>query len=283
MAARPIHTFEVIRSEQLTPHMIRLALGGSGFDTFVPSEFTDSYVKMVIVREDVDVSALPRPLTLDSFNELPEAHRPVVRTYTVRSVDADKREITIDFVVHGEQGVAGPWAASVQPGQPAYLMGPNGAYTPAADADWHLLAGDEAGLPALSAALEALPRNAVGQAFIEVSGPDDEVPLAAPDGVDVRWIYRGGRADLVPEDIAGDHAPLVAAVTEAPWLPGRVHVFIHGEAQAVMHNLRSYIRKERGVDAKSASISGYWRRGRTEETFRQWKAELAKAESGTDA
>jgi NADPH-dependent ferric siderophore reductase len=160
-------------------------------------------------------------------------------------------------------------------------MGPNGAYTPDADADWHLLAGDEAGLPALSAALEALPRNAVGQAFIEVSGPDDEVPLAAPEGVDVRWIYRGGRADLVPDDIAGDHAPLVAAVTEARWLPGRVHVFIHGEAQAVMHNLRPYIRKERGVDAKSASISGYWRRGRTEETFRQWKAELAKAESGS--
>ena len=38
--------------------------------------------------------------------------------------------------------------------------------------------------------------------------------------------------------------------------------------------------KERGVDAKwAASISGYWRRGRTEETFRQWKRELAEAES----
>jgi NADPH-dependent ferric siderophore reductase len=272
----------VIRSEQLTPHMIRLVLGGRGFDTFVPSDFTDSYVKLVIVRDDVDVSALPAPLTLDSFNALPEAHRPVVRTYTVRRADADRREITIDFVVHGEQGVAAPWAASAQPGQPAYLMGPSGAYSPDLAADWHLLAGDEAGLPALSAALEALPPNAVGQAFIEVSGPDDEVPLAAPEGVEVRWIYRGGRADLVSDDIAGDHAPLVAAVTEARWLPGRVQVFIHGEAQAVMHNLRPYIRKERGVDAKSASISGYWRRGRTEETFRQWKAELAKAESGSE-
>ena len=57
-----------------------------------------------------------------------------------------------------------------------------------------------------------------------------------------------------------------------------MHVFIHGEAQAVMHNLRPYIRKERGVDAKwASSISGYWRRGRTEETFRQWKKELAEA------
>ena len=279
MAGRPVHTFQVISSEQLTPHMIRLVLGGSGFDTFKPSEFTDSYVKFVIVRNDVDVSALPKPLTLDSFSELPEAHRPVVRTYTIRKADPDRREITVDFVVHGEHGVAGPWAASVQPGDPAYLMGPSGAYSPDPDADWHLLAGDEAGLPALSAALEALPPNAIGQAFIEVSGPDDEVPLSAPEGVLVRWIYRGGRADLVPEEAAGDHAPLIAAVKESAWLPGQVQVFIHGEAQAVMHNLRPYIRKERGVDEKWESISGYWRLGRTEETFRQWKAELAKEEA----
>jgi NADPH-dependent ferric siderophore reductase len=279
VAGRPVHTFQVISSEQLTPHMIRLVLGGSGFDTFKPSEFTDSYVKFVIVRDDVDVSALPQPLTLDSFSELPEEHRPVVRTYTIRNADPDRREITVDFVVHGEHGVAGPWAASVQPGDPAYLMGPSGAYSPDPDADWHLLVGDEAGLPALSAALEALPPNAIGQAFIEISGPDDEVPLSAPDGVEVRWIYRGGRADLVPEEQAGDNAPLIAAVKESAWLPGQAQVFIHGEAQAVMHNLRSYIRKERGVDAKWASISGYWRRGRTEETFRQWKAELAKEEA----
>jgi len=279
VAGRPVHTFQVISSEQLTPHMIRLVLGGSGFDTFKPSEFADSYVKFVIVRDDVDVSALPQPLTLDSFNELPEEQRPVVRTYTIRRVDPDRREITVDFVVHGEHGAAGPWAASAQPGQPAYLMGPSGAYSPDPDADWHLLASDEAGLPALGAALEALPPNAVGRAFIEISGPDEEVPLSAPDGVEVRWIYRGGRSDLVPEEQAGDNAPLIAAVTESAWLPGQVQVFIHGEAQAVMHNLRPYIRKVRGVDAKWASISGYWRRGRTEETFRQWKAQLAKEEA----
>ena len=281
MAGRPVHTFQVISSEQLTPHMIRLVLGGTGFDTFKPSEFADSYVKIVIVRDDVEVDALPQPLTLDSFNELPEERRPFVRTYTVRRVDADRREITVDFVVHGEHGVAGPWASSAQPGQPAYLMGPSGAYSPNLDADWHLLAADEAGLPALGAALEALSPNAVGWAFIEVSGPDDEIPLSAPEGVEVRWVYRGGRADLVPEDQAGDNAPLIASVTEAAWLPGQAHVFIHGEAQAVMHNLRPYIRNVRGVEAKWASISGYWRRGRTEETFRQWKAELAKQEAQT--
>ncbi len=261
--------------------MVRVVLGSSDFDTFVPSKFTDSYVKLVFLADDVDMSTLPRPLTLDSFAGLPPERQPSVRTMTVRRVDVAAREITVDIVMHGEHGVAGQWALTAQPGQPIYLMGPGGAYTPDPAADWHLLAGDESALPAIAAALEALPDNAIGKAFIEVAGPDDEIPLTAPESVQVNWIYRGGRADLVPEDRAGDHAPLIEAVTTAEWLPGQVHVFIHGEAQAVMHNLRPYIRKERGVDAAwASSISGYWRRGRTEETFRLWKKELAQAEAG---
>ena len=283
MAGRPVHSFKVVRREELTSHMFRVVLGGSGFGTFTPSKFTDSYVKLVFVGDDVDMASLPQPLTLDSFADLPPAEQPVVRTLTVRRADPAAREIAIDVVVHGEHGAAGLWAATAEPGQPVYLMGPSGAYAPDPAADWHLLAGDETALPAISVALEALPANAIGQAFIEIAGPEDEIPLTAPQGVRIDWIYRGGRADLIGEDRAGDFAPLIEAVKSAPWLPGQVHAFVHGEAQAVMHNLRPYIRKDREVDAKWASISGYWRRGRTEETFRQWKRELAEAEAGAGA
>jgi NADPH-dependent ferric siderophore reductase len=268
-----------MRTEQVSPHIVRVVLGGNGFDTFVPNEFTDAYCKILFVREDVDVAALPAPLTLNSFQTLPADRQPVIRTMTVRWTDPDQRQIAIDFVVHGEHGVAGPWASTIQPGQPVYLMGPSGAYAPDPSADWHLLAGDESALPAIAAALEALPVDATAQVFVEIAGPDDEIELRSPADVEIKWIYRGGRADLVPADRAGDRAPLIDAVKEATWLPGQVQVFIHGEAQAVMHNLRPYVRRERGVDAKWASISGYWRRGRTEETFRQWKAELAAAEA----
>lgn len=221
MAGRPLHAFEVVATRHLAPHMVRVVLGGSGFDTFVPSDFTDSYIKLVFVDDDVDVGRLPRPLTLDSFADLPTAKRPPVRTMTVRHVDAAAREIAVDIVLHGEHGVAGPWAAGAQRGQPIYLMGPGGAYAPDPAADWHLLAGDESAIPAIAAALEALPPDAIGRAFIEVAGPDDEIGLTAPDAVEVNWVYRGGRADLVPEDRAGDHAPLIEAVTTTAWLPGR--------------------------------------------------------------
>lgn len=284
MAGRPLQAFEVVSSEELTAHMVRVVLGAENFDTFVPSKFTDSYIKLVFVDDDVDVDALPQPLTQDSLAALPPEKRAPVRTITVRSVDADAGRITVDIAVHGEHGVAGQWAASAKPGQRIFVMGPNGAYAPDPAADWHLFAGDESALPAISVALESLPPTAVGKAFIEVAGPDDEIPLTAPEGVAIYWLFRGGRADLVSEDRAGDHAPLVEAVTTTLWLPGQVQVFIHGEAQAVMHNLRPYIRKERGVDAEwASSISGYWRRGRTEESFKQWKRELAAEEEQAES
>ncbi len=130
MAGRPVHTFEVVRNEQLTPHLIRVVLGGKGFDTFIPNQFTDAYVKIVFVNHGVDVGALQQPLTLDSFTALPAEQQPTVRTFTVRSVATERREIAIDFVVHGQHGVAGPWAAAAVPGTPAYLTSPNGAYAP---------------------------------------------------------------------------------------------------------------------------------------------------------
>lgn len=246
--ARPRTTFIVQRTERLTDHLIRVYLGGSGFAAFQPSEFTDSYVKFIFSLDGAEV----------------------LRTYTVRAVDADAGEIAVDFVYHGDEGIAGPWAASVQPGASIDVFGPGGAYAPRADADWHLLAGDEAALPAIATALAALDPAAVGAAFVEVGGPADELTLDKPVGVDLVWLHRGSR---LPGEL------LAEKVRAAAWRDGRAQVFIHGEARAVMHDLRRYVRRERGVAAEWASISGYWRVGRTEEGFRQWKADLAQRET----
>ena len=135
-------------------------------------------------------------------------------------------------------------------------------------------------MPAVAAALESLPEDAVGAVFLEVGGDDDEVDLVAPAGVEVTWIHRGTPStDGGPGLIDGD-APLVGAVRDLPWPGGDVQVFVHGEAETVMKHLRPYLRRERGVPAARASISGYWRRGRTEEGFRTWKRELAESEEG---
>lgn len=251
MANKSIPSVELIvqRSEWLTPRLVRVVLGGPGFDDFMPNGFSDQYVKLVFGTAD----------------------EPVLRTYTIRGIDRGRREIAVDFVVHGDEGIAGPWAASVQPGERVAVRGPGGAYLPAADAPWHLLAGDESAVPAIAASVEALPADAVGYVFIEIGDDTDRVALDPPQGVEVAWVRRdGGRT--------GVDSPLVGAVRAARWLDGVPHVFVHGEAETVMKGIRPYIRKERGVPAERASISGYWRRGRTEEGFRVWKRELAAAE-----
>lgn len=259
--ARKLNTMTVLRSEQLTDHMIRVYLGGPGFDELELSDDTDMYVKLIF------------------GDPTPTSGRPTLRTYTVRAVDHEKREIALDFVVHGDSGLAGPWAQSVLPGEQVQFLGPGSGYRPNPEADWHLLACDEAGLPAVSAALAGMPADAEGMAFIEVAGPDDELPIDGPAGIEVTWIHRGVSSDELTDDNSGDNAPLVNAVRSAEWRDGRPQVFIHGEAGAVMHNLRRYVRKDRGVPAADASISGYWRRGRTEEGFREWKADLRETEA----
>lgn len=112
-------------------------------------------------------------------------------------------------------------------------MGPSVAYAPTPLRTRVSWPATKQRVPAISAALEAVPDNAIGRVFIEVAGPEYEIALKKPDGFEVRWIYRGGRADLAPEDQAGDHAPLIDTLKETPWLAGQVQGFIHGEAQTV--------------------------------------------------
>ncbi len=71
---------------------------------------------------------------------------------------------------------------------------------------------------------------------------------------------------------------LTAAVRSVDWPEGRVHAFVHGEAEEVMRGVRPYLRAERGLAREQLSVSGYWRRGRSEDGFRQWKADSARTE-----
>ena len=135
MADRPArkapqtHLARVVRTERLTPHMQRIVLGGEGLAHFSAGEFTDHYVKVLFPPEGV---TYPEPFDIAAIRaELPRDRWPVTRTYTVRRWDAEAREITVDFVVHGDKGLAGPWASAAVPGDEIRLLGPGGAYAPA--------------------------------------------------------------------------------------------------------------------------------------------------------
>ncbi|GIE93236.1 siderophore-interacting protein [Paractinoplanes rishiriensis] len=251
--ARPATEAVVTRVEQLTPHMVRVVVGGEALRSIEAGSCTDHYIKVLFPQPGVD-----------------DTERPTVRTYTVRRWLPEIPEMWIDFVVHGDSGIAGPWAAAAQPGDPFRFMGPGGAYAPSPTAAWHLLAGDESALPAIAAALEGMPDGALVKAFIEVSGPDEEQKLETTAEAEITWLHRGERQ-------IGEL--LVDAVRGCTFPDGPVHAFVHGEATFVK-DLRGYLRRDCAIPLEQLSISGYWRRGLNEEgwqsTKRDWNSQVER-------
>ncbi|MDV7219369.1 siderophore-interacting protein [Streptomyces prunicolor] len=262
-ARRRSRTFQgrVVRTERVTPNMARVVLGGEGIRGFVAGPFTDRYIKLIFPRTGVrhaqpfDLAAVRRELSREQW--------PRTRTYTVRRWDPSAGELTVDFVLHGTDGLAGPWAARAQPGDLIHFSGPGGGYAPKTDAGWHLLAGDESALPAIAAALEDLPAGVVVKALVEVSGPAEEQPIETSADARIVWLHRGDRQ-------VGE--TLCHAVSSMTFPAGRVQAFVHGEAHSVK-SLRRHLRAERAVPPEQMSISGYWRRGADEDGWQASKAD----------
>jgi len=253
------HHGRVERVEWLTPHMIRIVLGGEGLAAFSAGVFSDHYIKLQFPHEGV---AYPEPFDPARIRaELPREQWPISRTYTVRQWDADTGELTVDFVHHGDEGVAGPWAAAAKPGDDLYFGGPGGGYTPTSDADWYLLAGDESALPAIASCLESLPKGSAAHVFIEVSGPEEEQKLLTPADAEITWLHRG-------EERVGQ--ALVRAVSEFDFPAGSPEAFVHGEAGFVKE-LRRLLRVEHRIPLDQLSISGYWRTGHDEDGWQSSK------------
>ncbi|MEU8675783.1 siderophore-interacting protein [Streptomyces sp. NPDC048560] len=252
---------EVLRTEQITPHMVRVVLGGDGLADFALSGFTDHYIKLCFAPEGAEYA---HPFDMASIREeCPRELWPTTRTYTVRAWDPVAREMTVDFVVHGDEGLAGPWAMRATPGDQVTFLGPGGGYGPDPSADWHLLAGDESALPAIAATLEQMPAGAVVHAYVEVPDASEEQKVVTPDGVAITWLHRGDRP-------VGE--ALTAAVKDLDFPAGDVQAFVHGEAGFVKE-IRRHLRLERQIPLSQLSISGYWRAGQSDDAWRAVKRE----------
>jgi NADPH-dependent ferric siderophore reductase len=251
----------------ITPSMVRVVLGGPGLDGFEMPDATDAYVNVALPPAGAPYDAVFEPRAVR------EAHAeevwPLRRRYTVRSWDAARRLLTLDFVVHGDDGVAGPWAATVATGDVLVFEGPGSGYRPDPEADWHLMAGDESALPAIAASLEAVPAGRPVVVRLVCDGPDHEIALATAGDLDLRWLHRSGDADT-------DAALLADAVASLDFPAGRVHAFVHGEAGEI-RAIRRHLLTERGLTRADMSCSPYWRRTMTDEAWRQVKRDFVAA------
>jgi NADPH-dependent ferric siderophore reductase len=261
---RTVHA-RVETVEQLTPSMIRVVVGGEQLQGFGVGEFTDHYVKLQLPPRGASYAP---PFDAEAIKaERPRAEWPRLRTYTVRAWDAEALRLTLDFVVHGDEGIAGPWAAALRPGDAVQLLGPGGGYAPDPSADWHLLVGDTSVLPAIAASLERIPAGVPVYVVVQVDGPLEEQPLQTPGELHLTWLHDPTHDDAVAAD----------ALRALDFPAGRVHAFVHGEASAV-RNVRRHLVVERGIPAEQLSASGYWKLTRTDEQWREdkadWKAQV---------
>lgn len=227
-------------TQRLSPELIRLTLRSEEM-VGVELPFADHYIK----------------LQFPSGGE-----RPVTRTYTIRSGDPATGTFDVDFVVHGREGLAGPWAEAAEPGAQISFGGPGGAWSPG-ERSHVVFAGDEAAAPAICRGIELLPEGATATAYLEVAGEDSHFEVPTRDGVEIRWVHRGD---------APYGRPLAEAV-RADGAPEGAGWFVHGVAEMVK-DLRRFLFVEQGVPKEDVSISGYWRTGLTEDRWQATKRDF---------
>ncbi|KQT58093.1 hypothetical protein ASG52_23065 [Methylobacterium sp. Leaf456] len=234
----------LVATEALTPRLRRLTFTGRDLGRFASA--ADLHVRLYLPPPGVTRPEWPRPGP-DGRTLWPEAPLcPEVRYYTIRRASPDTVEI--DFVLHDDPGPGARFALQARPGAICGIAGPMGRAAP--PAAWTLLAGDETALPAIARLLEAMAPDARGVVLIEADGAEAGYPLAAPEGVSVRWL------DRAPE------SPLHAAIRALDFPAGDdLFVWAGCEAKAA-RTLRKHLRSERGLTREQHLVVGYWERAR---------------------
>ncbi|WP_236206789.1 siderophore-interacting protein [Pseudomonas tohonis] len=212
---------DVLRVERISPHFMSVTFGGDALADFVSASF-DDHIKFMFV---------------DGQGEL------VRRDYTPRRFDPERRELTLEFALHGEGGAC-EWAERAQVGDSALIGGPRGSMIIPMDYDWHLLVGDSSALPAIHRRLEELPAGARVSAIVQLAEADRR-DLRSAASLDLRWVD-------TPEE-------LVAAVQALPLPAGEGYAWGAGE-HGMMTRVRALL-VEKGQPKEAMRVAAYWRQG----------------------
>lgn len=244
-----IHEATVLRSEDITPRMRRVTFSCADVAPFVGG---DMHVRLLVpARGQTPVWPGLRP---DGRVAWPEGDDELlVRVYTIRTVDIDRRELSIDFLQHPAPGVKTPgadFARDAEPGQRVALLGPGGGSLPAAQSI--LLAGDESALPAIARIAEELPAGIRLQAIIEVLDASEEQQLSSAGSLDVRWLHRCDYP-AAAKGILAEETKKAVALTG-----GETFVWFAAEKEDV-RSVRAFL-KGRKYDRKNMYVAWYWER-----------------------
>lgn len=245
---------EVVRNVQISPNFRRITVGGEALRALTNHGY-DHWFRLFLPHEGGETNyRLPKRVDMIGYLQylrMPAETRPPMRNYTVREFRPEQLELDIDFVVHGDEGLATRFATRARPGDTVALLDQGAGFELDPAVENFLLVADETGLPAVVGILRDLPRSARGTAIIEVPHADDAQAVDAPADVSVEWLVRP--ADAVPGTVA------LEAVTRWTLPDGALSAYLVGE-QALATGARRHL-VALGVPKKSILFSGYWRIG----------------------
>lgn len=242
----------VLRTEQVTPLMRRIVLGGAapaGFHSASP----DDHVKLFFPNAE---GAFVTPTLTPEGPHWPEGALPSpMRDYTPRWHDAEAGELAIDFVLHGA-GAASGWAQRAKAGDVLMVGGPRGSFVVADDYDQYVLFGDETALPAIGRWLEEMGEGQVAEVFIEIAGEDERQALESEAEVRVHWLERNGVE-------AASSRLLEETLRDFELSDGDTFFWIATESKRA-RMMRKFIEGQLGVPSDSIRAAGYWQAGAEE-------------------
>jgi len=197
---------DVVGAERVTPHLIRITLGGEQLVGFTSLGF-DDHVKVFAPRAGEFLDRLP-----EMGPEGPVfgvgGPQPAMRDYTPHDFDPVSRTLQLDFALH-DAGPVTAWARRAGEGDKLVIGGPRSSFVVGMGFHWHLLIGDETALPAIRRRLAELPQGSRAVVLAEAEDPEDEEPFVSGADVEAHWAFRarapGGAPSCLAQALAAVH------------------------------------------------------------------------------
>lgn len=176
--------------------------------------------------------------------------RDALRTYSVWDYDNHGR-LDLCILDHHGTGPGAHWSRHVWVGQRVAFTRPEGRLVVREGAPYHLFAGDETASVAFGAMLRTLPASVRVHGAIEVSGPEDRLPL--PRSSELAWAYR---------NTAPTGTGLLVRALRALDLPTEPGIaYVAGEAR-VCQAIRRHLTQERNWPRKAIVVKPFWAPGK---------------------
>jgi len=242
---------DVKRVNRLSTNLVRVTFAGPDFEGFTPHGPAE-HIRVWFPNEGESRPRIPE-WGQNGFVLAEGEERPVNRVYTPRRFDAEALELDVDFVLHeGAHGPGSSWASSAKVGDTVVVTGPGGPYRVDETAEWFVIAGDHAALPAIGTILETLPATATAHVYLEVPGEDDEIRLESPAPFELTWLHseRGSAVGSV----------LAETLKELELPEGDGRVFVACEA-TIMRDVKKHLLFERNLPREKIHTHGYWQVG----------------------